>query len=127
MKEFKQKRQFRKRIYSKLTLFILFLIFVFLADGAWGVFQKSKQSNDKLIVAQKEYDVYKQKHDDLSERISLLNTEAGVENEIRTKYNFAKEGEEAIIIVDAKKESGGPLEDEKPKGIWYIIKSWFTD
>ncbi len=42
MIEFESKNKFKKRVYSKLTLLVLFVVFIFIAHGAWGIFQKTE-------------------------------------------------------------------------------------
>lgn len=105
---------------------MLLIILILVTNGVWGVLQKARESKIKLDVAREEYKTFKSRHDNLASQVSFLETEAGIEKEIRTKYNFAKQDEKAIIIVDNDEEDE-LTEEEKPRGIFGTIKSWFTD
>ena len=126
MRNFKQKRQLRKRIYSKPVLFILILILAFLVHGTWGIYKKSKQSKETLAVAQLEFDKLKEREESIEKKIGRLGTETGLEEEIRSKFDVAKEGEQIIVIVD--NDDLPPVVEDKPgviKGFFTTVKSWF--
>lgn len=63
---------------------------------------------------------------DLSSRIETLDTNAGVEREIRDRYGLAKEGEEIVIIVadpaHAKVQGGG---QGATVSWWARFKAWW--
>ena len=126
MHRFKQKRQLRKRIYSKPVLVLLIIILAFITHGIWGIWKKTKQSKETLEVAQMELDKLKEREEAIEKKIGRLGTETGLEEEIRSKFDVAKEGEKIIVIVD--KNELPPVIEEKPgviKGIFTIVKSWF--
>ena len=126
MDRFKQKRQLKKRIYSKPILFILIIILAFLAHGTWGIYKKSKQSKETLNVVQIEFDKLKEREEAIEKKIGRLGTETGLEEEIRSKFDVAREGEKIIVIVD--NDDLPPVIEEKPgviKGIFTTVKSWF--
>ena len=60
-------------------------------------------------------------------KIDYLNSERGLEEEIRDKFNVAKEGEEVIVIVGP--EIGKPDDTKKEgslvKGLWSRILDVF--
>lgn len=95
------KRSGWKRFFSStLALIGAFVLFVFLAHATWGVYQKSRQSGDKLSEAQAEYDKLQTHQRDLSDKVSYLSTDEGKEAEMRTKYRAIKEGESVAVILD---------------------------
>lgn len=107
-------RRLLKRLYSKTTAIILIIILLLLIDGTWKVFQKERASRSNLNRAQNQLASLNQRHDALSEDISHLKTSQGIENEIRSKYEVAKPGEQVLIIVDkngatSTDDSGGVL------------------
>lgn len=126
MQRFKQKQQLRKRLYSKPVLFILIIILGLIIHGAWGIWKKSKQSQHTLEVAQSELDRLKEREGSIEKRIERLGTETGIEEEIRSKFDVVKEGENIIVIIED--EELPPVIEEKPgviKGIFTTVKSWF--
>lgn len=126
MKEFKQRRKFKKRLYSKFVIFLLIIVIAVLARGTWGIFQKSRESDKKLEISQERLIELRKRQSAVASQIEILKTTTGVEEEIRTKYDVAKEGEHVIIIV----QDDEPVEvKESPKGlkgIWNKFTSIFN-
>lgn len=126
MQDFKKKREFQKKLFSKPILFILIIILVFITHGTWGIWQKSRQSKNTLEIAQVELDKLNEREKIIKKKIEKLDTETGLEEEIRSKFDVAREGEQIIVIVDSKELP--PMIVDKPKGIKGIfttIGSWF--
>lgn len=102
-------------MYSKFTLFVILLLIIFLAKGVWGLYQREKLSRDNLLVSKKNYDELVLRKEYLEKKIERLNTEEGVEEEIRDKYSVVKPGEIAVVIVDdttSTKSKVGQVEDK---------------
>ena len=59
----------------------------------------------------------------LSADISKLNTESGIEENIREKFGLAKEGEGLIIVVEDKDKT--EAEDESSGGFFSFFKNLF--
>jgi len=92
-------------------------------NGTWEVFKKansariSKNSADVDLIeleARKEY---------LESSIDNLNTDLGIEQEVRSKFGVAKEGEEVVVIING-------IDDEdsssvQKKSLWTRIKDFF--
>ena len=51
-------------------------------------------------MARDESNQLKQREYNLKEKVQALKTERGVEEEVRNKFGFVKEGEEVIVIVE---------------------------
>ena len=124
MLEFKHKRKIKKRIYSKFTIVVLSLIVLALFNGVWGIYQKVRTSKQKLDLSKEKYEEVKDRHLAIEEQIHHLNTNSGVEEEVRTKFNMAKEGERVIVLVDENDDSqDGTLNDSK-RSFWSKIFFW---
>ena len=84
---------------------ILVLIFAWNVFGFWGKMEETaknkKTAEDKIV------DLQKQK-DKLSNDISKLNTDQGVEENIRDKFGLAKPGEGMIVVVDDTSKPPAP-------------------
>ena len=96
---------------------------VFLAGSVWDVRGKERISWQEKENARLAYEDLKARHEDLSEGVGRLETERGIEEELRGRFPVAKEGEEVIILVDAP-ESGGEAEKKPPAGLWGVLRSW---
>jgi len=60
----------------------------------------------------------------LREEIERLSTERGIEQEVRSKFEVGKDGEEMIIIVDNPEDEGFSNKEIK-KTFWQKVFSWF--
>lgn len=128
MQEFQERKKFKRIIFSKLALFILLAVFVFISTFTVKVFLKSRKAGErKEEILEKLNQIEKQKSS-LEENIKRLQSEAGVEEEIRKNLGMAKPGEEVLVIMD-KKEDNGKIEPRGITGflqkIWQFIKDFF--
>lgn len=126
MKEFKKRRQFKKKLYSKFVIILLILIIILLARGTWGVFQKSRQSKNKLEISQDRIIELNKRQEAIISKIEILKSDSGVEEEIRTKYDVAREGEHVIVIVQEDEELPEPKKETGLKGLWRKMTSIFN-
>lgn len=81
---------------------ILIVILVVLVRGVWGIYHKYSRSRSNLAAAQTELQELQEREEELSFKIQRLRTEHGIEEEIVSKYNVAKEGERVIHILDGE-------------------------
>ncbi len=113
-------------MYSPLSLIILALVLFFVVKGSFGVYQKYSFSKNELNKSESELEVLKQKKENIDNKIKDLDTETGLEKEIRSKFDVAKEGEKVIVIVDDEKEE---VVVEEEKGFFgsflNTIQGWF--
>lgn len=106
MREFEQKKKIRRILYSRTVIFILFLIFVFMAQATFRVYKKAKISKNNLNQVADEYDRLGAREQKIRDSVDYLQTDKGVEAEIRSKFRATKEGEQVAIIIndEVKKE-----------------------
>jgi len=91
--------------------------------GAWGAYFKEKESRFYRDDASTRLLTLKEREETLQKDIERLNTETGLEEEIRKRFNVTKEGEEVIVLIDTPE--GGDSNVVVERGIWRIIKNWF--
>lgn len=122
-----EKRKIKKRIYSWWTVIILGGILVFSALNVWDVYKKYAESKNNISGLQDRYASSQDRKVDLDGRIEYLHSERGVEEEIREKFNVAKDGEQVIVIVDQKPQEDGVVEtNENPiRRFWSTIFDFF--
>lgn len=126
MQDFRKKRAFKRRLYSKLVLIVLLLIFIFVLRGTWDIYQKSQVSKEKLERTQAEFEQVEAKRVNLEADIARLETETGIEAEIRSKFDVAREGEHVIVLVEG--DEVVPSVEPKPEGLrgfFTTLFSWF--
>ncbi|MCR4334526.1 MAG: septum formation initiator family protein [Patescibacteria group bacterium] len=125
MLEFKKRQNIKKRIYSPLVVFVLFVILVFGFDSVWGIYKKKQMSDNNLVLTQQGFDKLKNRYDTLKEEVDRLNTQEGIEEEIRNKFSVVKEGEQVAIIVESTNKATTTLEFLKTETLWDKIVGWF--
>ena len=101
MREFEHKRKIRKILSSPLVLLPLAIILFFLIRGTWNIYLKNRDSGIELRLAEERLARLEERQSVLAAGIDRLSTESGIEGEIRDRFQMAKEGEKAVVIVDA--------------------------
>ena len=106
MFDFYEKRKIKQLLYSWPVLFLLAVLFILLLNGVWGVYEQEKETrinkNQRLLYLEE----LKERKNVLQEEIDRLKTPRGMEEEIRQKFEVAREGEGVIVIVDAPDSEG---------------------
>jgi cell division protein FtsB len=105
MREYKQKKKIKKRIFSKVSVVILLILFVLLVRATWSVYIKSAESAANLARVNKSLTEAEKRQVALKKETERLKTEQGIEKEIRHKFQVSKEGEKVIVIVNDNKAS----------------------
>jgi len=90
----------RKIISSPFTLVIILIFFIFMLKVVWNIREKLADSNSRLRSTNAEFMKLQAHQNNLSNKISYLSTEQGIEAELRTKYRAIREGESVAVIVD---------------------------
>lgn len=118
MREFQDKQKMRRRLYSKTSIFILLIVFIFVARGVAGIYAKEHNSRMEVERLEKKKAEIETRLATVSKSADRLGTDSGIEYEIRNKFDVVKEGEGVIVVVD--KEI--PLPEEEKKG--FLEKFW---
>ncbi|MEK7569347.1 MAG: septum formation initiator family protein [Patescibacteria group bacterium] len=122
MRGFQEKKRWRNILESKPVLTLLAVLFLLLAWSVYGLFGKMEGTRKNRGISENKVKELELKKENLSADIGNLNTEEGVERNIREKYGLAKPGEGVIIIVDDQK----PESDGKNRGgFWNWLKNLF--
>lgn len=112
-----------KLIYSGPAVVVVVILAFALLHGTINAYSKMKISKEKRVLAESELREVASRYNSIEERVEYLETDKGVEDAIRTKYNVAKEGEEVFVIIDtAQKEEGGTQD----QSFWTIFVSRVT-
>ncbi len=102
MRELRQKQIIKHRLYSLPSLLIFGLITVFLISGAYRVLNKGIESKAKIDLLSEKKDNLLQRQDELKNSIQTIQTDEGIDKEIKEKFSVSKEGEKVVVIVDPK-------------------------
>lgn len=85
------------------------------------MYSKSQEAKRYLEATEKEYSGLQEQYESVTEDLNYLNSNTGLEREIRSKFDLAREGEKAILIIE---EDLPEIQEPKPKTFWQKIKDW---
>ncbi len=123
MRSFQQKRGWRNVLESWPVLIFLAILVLFFAWGIIGFMGKMAVTRENRKIAENKVAELQNEKIRLSADISKLNTESGIEENIREKFGLAKEGEGLIIVVEDKNKT--EIEDENSGGFFSFFKNLF--
>ena len=86
-------------MYHRLTLGLLVCVTVVVAHSTWNVYRKKQESEQMRGISQKQVDELQSRDLELQAQIERLSTTPGVEEEIRSKFSVAKNGENMVVVV----------------------------
>lgn len=124
--EFTDKQKIRKICYSKVTIAILLFFVVMMIPGVYGIYKKVAESSKDRKSAERELADLESREKMLLEKVERGNSERGQEEQIREKFNVAKEGESVIILVEKPiPVSENANEANVFRAVWSKIKGVF--
>ena len=125
MAEFKKKKT-NSFWHSPLALGILFCVVVLFIYSMVGLIQKERETAQKKSLILDQIDTLHKREVVLNNDISKLETDEGVEETIRDKYQLAKPNEKMVIIVDDQKEPAQTPEEKNDHSFWSWVKKLFS-
>jgi len=121
------------RILKRLVMrFVVWMVIIALsalvlfgAMAAWSVFQKERIVKNELNRTAEYLADLDERESALQATLSALETERGIESEVRQRFPLAKSGEEVIVLLDAK-DSAVDSDASLRKSIWQSFWGLFT-
>jgi len=124
MEKFQKTQRIRRGIYSIPSLIVLSLITFFLVKGAWRVMNKERESEEQSKTLEEKAVALVVRERELREKIGRLETEDGIKDEIRERFNVTQEGELVAVIVEDKDNKVSTSTDSS---LWpWYKKIWFA-
>ena len=105
MKELQRKQRIKRIIYSVPSLILLSFVAFFIAKGAVKILGKEQESSARARELEARVSALVLREQELKEGIARLETEEGVKEEIKDRFNVTEEGEHVAIIVDEKRSA----------------------
>lgn len=120
MVKLSRKSRFKQLLYSPLSIGLLLIPIVLLGNAAWNARQTALNTEANLAAVSSELTDLQVREEALTTELDRLDTERGMEEEIRRKFELGKEGEELVIIVEDKnKTEPEPQPEQKPWWKWW--------
>jgi cell division protein FtsB len=91
-----------------------------------GLIQKERETSKNKISELKKIDELKKRKETLSKDIDKLNTEEGIEESVRDKFQVVKPGEKMVVIVDENANQSILPEENVDHSFWGYIKRLFS-
>ena len=124
MREFQEKRKFKKIIYSGWLQIILGIILLALIFPTVKVYKKSRISADKSKEIKEEITKLEKRNVELGAEAARLESESGREGEIRKRFDVAKPGEKILVIIDKNSEDVKINGEDVKAGFFYRLWRW---
>ncbi len=104
MFDFYEKRKIRSFLYSKVFIFCILLATIFLSISVHNRYTVASEMHEKLEKRKAELEELKGRAALLESKVEYMKDERGIEEEIRSRFDVAKEGEQVIILLDEEKK-----------------------
>lgn len=90
------------------------------------MYTRYSQSKSDYERAQAELKNLANRQNELEKNIQHLETQRGIEAELRTRFNASKEGEELLVIVNDKGSASAATSTPGLDSWWKSVKDWFN-
>jgi Na+-translocating ferredoxin:NAD+ oxidoreductase RnfG subunit len=112
-------------MYNRITLVILAIVALLFMHSTWSVYKKKVNSEEARLVTEERVMELRNRDNDLQNKIARLDTDSGIEAEIRSKFSVAKE-DEVVVVVVSEEEDKSTTTLEKT-GFWQRVRGWFDE
>ncbi len=127
MSRLKSKNKIKRVVYSWPVLIVLLILVLLTAKGVWGVYKSREISYNNKITSEEEYNELQDRSSSMISEIEMLETEKGIETEIRDKFRVVKEGEQLAVIINSVGDVNGIQESSPKESFWTKILSFLRD
>ncbi len=101
----KSKRNiWHKIIFSWITIIILILLSILLVKNIIDIYSKNTNANLRAQDAQKDLIRIEERKYILNKNLLRIKTTRGIEEELRQRFDVAREGEHLLVIIDRDME-----------------------
>jgi cell division protein FtsB len=119
MKEFQQRRYFRRIFFSRVVFVLFLCLAVLLGISLLGVYKKSRHADLRNKIIEEEVSNLVQRKQALDASLKQLENPLGVEEELRKRFQIKRPGEEYVVILDRAVELP---EDLSQKDKWAFFE-----
>ncbi|MBP7804902.1 MAG: hypothetical protein KA052_01605 [Candidatus Pacebacteria bacterium] len=120
----KKTNLFKKIVFSRGAALLILFVIVFMGYGLYSLAGKSIDAAKERKRAEAEAATLAEKRENLSTRLSALNTPDGKEAALREQFPLVKNGEHMIVITEDENKIAPPPEEEE-EGFWDFLKNIF--
>ncbi|MDO8522679.1 MAG: septum formation initiator family protein [bacterium] len=128
-RDFQERKKFEHFFYSwgSILASVLFLAIVF--SGVVGLRHKERALKAEIATLDAKTVEIKTAREKNTRKLQALDTQEGIEEEARGKFNLKKEGEEMVVFLDEKGFAEGKRgfwssAEASTARIWQNLKNW---
>lgn len=126
MREFQERRIWRKIIFSRFSFAFLAGVLIFLMYSGAKIYLRSRDAKEANNLIEQEIETLRAKKSELEASVNRLQTEAGAEEEVRSKFLVQKPGEKTVVIVEENKNNlPTSISSSLSSRVWQFIKNIF--
>ena len=103
MFDFHEKRKIKSWLFSRTSIALLLVAYGLLSVSVFERYQKERETALKYDERSAELMELAARAAVLESKVEYMESARGIEDEIRHRYDVVKEGERAVIIMDAEK------------------------
>jgi cell division protein FtsB len=128
MFDFHEKRKIRRVLYSKFFIAFLFLVAVVIGRSVYERYTVAKEMALKLENRTEELELLKTRAALLESNVEHLKNERGIEEELRSRFDVVKDGEQVVVILDdaaiAETDTRLKATTTEEKNFFEMLKFW---
>jgi cell division protein FtsB len=130
MFDFHEKRKIRRVMYSKPLIGFMVLLTLVMLRSVYERYTVEQEMEAKLEARAHELETLRSRAALLEGKVEHLKNERGIEEELRSRFDVVKEGEQVVIIVDdteATEAEGGDAatpEESVSESFFKKLKFW---
>ncbi len=134
MFDFHEKRKIKSVLYSKPVIGFIFGVTILLIISAYNRYVVAEEIKERLETRKTELRELETRAQLLESKVKYLEDKRGVEEELRNRFDVAKEGEHVVILIEKKDkdhatsvpEIVGPdsLRNEEDASFFSFLKFW---
>lgn len=117
-------RSFKRVLYAPITIIILVALSVVLARAAIASYLNNRQNKAEFETLEARTEELREREYFLTNEIERLQSERGVEEELRNNFPVVREGESMVIIVEPAEQKSAS-HSSNSRGFWEKIKGFF--
>ena len=122
MREFQNKRTWRRVGSSPIVLIGLAILVGFSFPAVWRLYQKKQIVSTERQLLLEEVERLKERQSKLAVEVQKLSTSRGVEETIRENFNVVRPGENVIYLLPPT--TTAPIAVERSRSWWLELMGW---
>ncbi len=111
--------------HSPISLIILLCVIALFTYNMVGLIKKERETSKNKTAVLNKIDELRKREVVLSKDINKLNTDHGVEESVRDKFQVVKPGEKMVVIVDENIKETTSSDENIDHSFWGYIKRLF--